>query len=253
MTTRVKVYKPYLGSGKVYLRDASKAQSPSYEIGNVSELKLAIDEEVIEQKDYTSAGGGTHAEVRRINSVTASMVLHDLNADNLALATRGTTTAVAAGTVTDEAHSAWAGSLVRLEHPAPTSVVVTSTDGATTYTDYEVRPEGIFVLATGDIATAATSAGDAGVTIKVAYSYGAYTNIEALTQGGTTWQVSFGGINEADSNKPVLVDLWKVNLGAASNLSLIGDELGSIPLEGKCLKESSKGGGDSAFFRVQQA
>jgi|SRR5690554_361880 len=250
MATRVEVYKPYLGAGKVYLRDASKATSPRYEIGNVSELKLAIDEEVIEQKDHTSAGGGTHAEVRRISSVEASMVLHDLNADNIALATRGTNSHIEAGTISDEVATAFAGSLVRLAHPQPTEVVVTSSDGETTYTDYEVRPEGLFIKAAGDIATA--DASGEGVAIKVAYKHEGYDQIEALTTGGVPWEISFGGINEADSNKPVLVDLHKVNLGAASELSLIGDSLGSIALQGKLLKDASKGAGKSAYYRVQQ-
>lgn len=257
MAERVEIYKPYLGSGQVYLRDVSTASGPLYPIGNVSALTLTIDEEVIEQKDYTQPGGGTHAEVRRINSVTAAMTLHDLNADNLALATKGTTTAVAGSTASDEAVTAHVGALIRLVNPSPSAVVVTSEDGNTTYTedtDYEVRGEGIFILAGGAIATAVnglTTPSD-GLPILVTYAHPDYNQVEALTSGGKNWAITFGGMNEADSDKPCVVDLHKVNLGAASELALIGDALGSVALEGKCLKDTSKGSSQSAYYRVQQ-
>src|SRR5690606_12931002 len=135
---RVETYKPYLGVGPVYIREAGQPGAALFHIGNTSELKLAHDENVIEQPDYDSPGGGTHAEVRRINSVTASFVMHDLNADNLAMATRGTTTAVAGGSITDEAHTAHVGGLIRLLHPGGDAVAPTSQDGPPPYTACEV-------------------------------------------------------------------------------------------------------------------
>lgn len=258
MTERVAVYKPYLGSGKVWLRDQSLPNGPSYHIGNVSELKLTHDETVIEQKDHTSSGGGTHAEVRRINSVTAAITMHDLNADNLALATKGTNTTVAAGTITDEAGTAHKGALIRLAKPSPTTVVVTSSDGNTTYTegtDYDIAGAGIVIATTGALADEIDALGTPsdGVPVLIDYAYGAYNELEALTQGNANWALTFDGVNEADGDSPQIVDLHKVNLGAASELSLIGDALGTISVEGKCLKDSSQGAGKSAYYRVQQA
>lgn len=257
MSERVEIYKPYLGSGQVYLKQAGVANAPRYPIGNVSEVKLTIDEEVIEQKDYTQPGGGTYAEVRRINAVTAAMTLHDLNADNLALATKGTTTAVASGSVTDESHTAHNGALMRLAHPAATSVVVTSDPTGTTYTegeDYEVRGEGIFILRTGAIATAidGLATPSDGLPLLISYSHGAYNQIQALTSSSSYWEISFGGMNEADGDKACVIDLWKVNLGAAKEVPLITGALGSVALEGKLLSDSSKGSGESKFYRVQQ-
>ncbi|MBM96496.1 MAG: hypothetical protein CMI09_11715 [Oceanospirillaceae bacterium] len=257
MSERVEIYKPYLGSGQVYLKQAGDAIAPRYPIGNVSELKLAIDEEVLEQKDHTLPGGGTHAEVRRVNAITASLTLHDLNADNLALATKGTTTAVASGSVTDESHTAHKGALLRLVHPGAASVVVTSDPSGTTYTegtDYEVRGEGVFILSTGAIATAIDGLGtpSAGLPLLITYSFGAYNQIQALTNSSNYWEISFGGMNEADGDKPCVIDLWKVNLGAAKEVPLITGSLGSVALEGKLLSDSSKGSGESKFYQVQQ-
>lgn len=244
MTT--KTYKPYLGSGKVYARVVGMATALA-EIGNVSELKLTTDEESKELKNNTG-GGGTYAEVKRINGVGVSMVLHDLNQVNLSRALKGTASEVVSGSVTDEVQVAYKSGLCRLAHPAPTSVVVTNTAADTTYAagiDYEVRGEGIYILP-GTTITEAES-------IKVSYSHAEYDVIEALTQSAVELEMAFGGINEADSDKPVLVDLYRVSLGAAKELSLIGDDFASLALEGKLLVDSSKTGvGKSKFFNVKQ-
>lgn len=84
-------------------------------IGNVSSLNLAVSEDTKELADFTSSGGGTYNKVIRIKSVDASMTLHDVSPSNLAIATRGVATAVTAGTVTDEPHVAYTGSLVKFD------------------------------------------------------------------------------------------------------------------------------------------
>lgn len=241
-----KTYKPYLGSGKVYARVVGSAMALA-EVGNVSELKLTTDEESKELKNNTG-GGGTYAEVKRINGVGVSMVLHDLNQVNLSRALKGTASEVVAGTVTDEVQVAYKGGLCRLAHPGPTAVIVTNTGATVTYvagTDYEVRGEGVFVLPGTTIADAES--------INVSYSHADYDVVEALTQSGVELEMAFGGINEADSDKPVLVDLYRVSLGAAKELSLIGDDFASLALEGKLLVDGSKtGAGKSKFFSVKQ-
>jgi hypothetical protein len=257
MANRVEVYKPYIGSGKVYIRDASLPDGPNYFIGEVSELKLSIDEEVKKLASHTDSGGGTHAEVRRIDSVTASMVLHDLNADNIALATKGVRTSVEAGTVSDEEVTAFSGALIRLANPATSAVVVTSEDGTTTYTegtDYEVRNEGLFVVDGGAISVAveALATPSDGLPLLVSYSHSAYSLVEPLTASSTNWAITFGGMNEADSDNACVVDLHKVSLGAASEHSLIADDFGQLALEGTLQKDTSKGSSQSAYYRVQQ-
>lgn len=257
---RVEVFKPYLGVGKIYLKNLDVKDGPSYHVGNVSELRLGIDEEVIEQPDHTAPGGGMYAEVRRVNSVTVNMTMHDFNYGNLELATRGSANLQQAGTVSEEEATLRKGALLRLDHPAATDVVITdASSGSTTYKDYEVRAEGIFVPLEGDLATADTGEG---VEVKVSYSYGAHTNIEALTSASKNWALTFGGLNEADGGAPVIVDLWKVSFGATDELSLIGNELGQISLEGQCLKDFSRTAstpGDnpsaiafSPFYRIQR-
>lgn len=241
------IYKPYLGAGQVYGK-AEGVNGPLAPIGNVSELKLAIDEESKELTDYTHGGGGTYAEVKRVKGVTVTATLHDLNKTNLARALYGDSAAVDGGTVTDAAHVAYQGGLIRLAHPQPTGVVVTDDTGGTTYVagaDYEVRPEGVYILA-GAIAD--------GAAIKVRYAYAGYDLVQALTRSGLVLEMAFGGVNEADSGKPVVVDLYRVSLGAAKEISLIGDDFASLQLEGKLLVDPTRtGAGISRFLKVSMA
>lgn len=240
------VYKPYLGAGQVYARAEGVAAALAA-IGNVSELKLSIDEESKELTDYTHGGGGTYAEVKRVKGVTVTATLHDINKTNLARALYGESSAVASGTVTDEKHTAYHGGLIRLDHPQPTSVVVKSDDGLIYQAgvDYEVRPEGVFILA-GAIADSSA--------VKIDYAYDDYDVVQALTKSGAILEMVFGGVNEADSGKPVIVDLFRVSLGAAKEISLIGDDFASLQLEGKLLVDNAKvGAGISRFLKVSMA
>jgi len=236
----------YLGSGQVYMRDRSLPDGGLLPVGNISALGLAVNENVIELRDHTRPGGGTRNEVRRIESVELSATMHDISPANFARSTYGLTEAVEAGTVTGEVVTARKGALVRLAHASPTDVVVTDEEtGLTTYvagTDYEVRPGGLFILEGGTITD--------GEALGVDYEHGAEDLVQALVRAGVEFEIHFEGLNEARSGKAVLVDIWRCRLGAAQNISLIGDEFAGLEVTGRLLADGSKGAGESAYFKT---
>ncbi len=242
------VYYPYLGSGKIYARVAGAAAG-LMELGNASKLELAVKEDKQKLKDYSKPGGGTYASVSRIDSVSLQMTLNDLNKTNVARAVFGTESAVAGAAVVDEAVVAYKGALVPLAHINPTAVTVTSADAVTTYTagvDYEVRASGIFVLAAGAITDAQA--------LKVDYTYAAYDKVEAMTQGAIILELHFEGLNEANSGKPVIVDVYRAQLSPTKALSLLGDKFADLQVEAELLADTSKvGEGISQYFRVKMA
>lgn len=86
----------YLGSGRIYLRDiAASPQTGFLEVGNCSALQFTVTEDVKTLVDYTTPGGGTRNEVRRISAVEMSLTATDLIARNLARALNGTSSFVA--------------------------------------------------------------------------------------------------------------------------------------------------------------
>lgn len=240
----IQTYRPTLNAGQVYMRVAGSA-APLRAIGNVSSLTLEINEDEKTLQDFTRPGGGQWAAVSRVTGVNASMTLHDLDPINLARSIYGGTSAVTGATVTNEAHTAYQGGLIRLAHPDPTAVTVTSDPAGTTYvagTDYEVRPEGIMILEAGI---------DDADPILVNYTYAGYDVVQALTSGSNAYEITFGGLNEANSNSPVVLDLFRVQISAAANLSLIGDDFASLEVTGKVLLDATKTGtGVSRYFKV---
>lgn len=239
----------YIGTGKVYVKDANTAGG-LIEVGNCSKLEFSVEEDAIELRDYTSPGGGVLNEVRRVKGVTATMTLHELKPENIAIMLYGTSAAVNAGDVADEVVVGYPGALSRLAHAAPAAVVVKNdfegSAGGTTFEeglDYEVRPGGIFILGgTGTITP--------GQTLHVAYSYGSEDVIEALVAAAKEYALHFEGLNEAQSGKPFLVDAHRVRFGAAKAFGLISDAFAGFELTGKLLKDSTKGAGVSPFFKA---
>lgn len=242
------VYYPYLGSGKIYARVAGAAAG-LMEIGNASKLELAVKEDKQKLKDFSKPGGGTYATVSRVSEATLAMTLNDLNKTNVARALFGTESAIVGAAVVDEVVTAYKGAIVPLAHPNPTAVTVTTSDAVTTYvanTDYEVRAGGIFILAAGAIADAAS--------LKVDYTYAAYDKVEAMTTSSIALELHFEGLNEANSGKPVIVDVWRAQLSPTKALSLLGEKFADLEVEAEVLADTSKTGvGISQYFRVKMA
>lgn len=243
-----KIYRPTALVGQVYARPYGTDVLPM-PIGNVLELKLEHEEDVQTQEDMTMLGGGVHAERRRVKGVKISMKLADLNATNLARATQATIEAVAAGAIVDEPHTAMLGGLVRLAHIQPTDVVLkkgATALGATAVPaagNYEVRPEGLFLSAT---ATGITNAEK----LWVSYSHSDYAALEAMTTPATELELTFAGLNEADSGKPAVLEIWRASQGVTKSLELIGKGFGALDVTGSVLMDPTKTGvGVSRYYK----
>jgi hypothetical protein len=136
----------------------------------------------------------------------------------------------------------------------PTVVGTTVVDGTATIVcagletlvagmDYEVRPGGIFVLAASAID---------GEVWSVGYTKAGYDVVQALTTSGREYELLFDGLNEARSGKRTRVTAYRVKVGAAKTISLIGEDYAALEVTGKLLKDTSKTGlGVSQYFRVE--
>lgn len=243
------IYRPTMNAGKLYARLVGSAAAMQ-SIGGVEVLELSIEEDTKKQTDYSVGGGGTRAQVKRVNSVTMKATLQDLNPVNLARAVFGETSAEVAATVTDEPHQAWKGGLIPLAHINPTAVTLTTAGGTPTAIpmagNYEVRPEGIFIF---DNAPGITTDG---MNVLVDYAHSGYDVIEALTGAAPILEMRYAGLNEALSGTPSVIDLFRVQMGATKGFGLINDDFATLEVEGEVLADPTKtGAGVSRFFRAQ--
>ncbi|MBV5297847.1 MAG: hypothetical protein JZU64_06810 [Rhodoferax sp.] len=241
-------YYPFLGSGIIYARVAGAAAG-LLSLGNASKLELVAKDKKVTLQDFSKPGGGTYASVSRIENVTLNMTLNDLNKNNVARALFGTESTVTGGAIVDEVITAYKDAICPLAHPSPTAVIVTSSDALTTYvanTDYEVRAAGIFIIGTGAIADAAS--------LKVDYSYVSYSKVEAMTSTAVILEMHFEGLNEANSGKPVIIDIYRAQLSPAKALSLLGDKFSDLQVDAEVLIDATKtGAGISRYFKVKLA
>lgn len=88
-----------------------------------------------------------------------------------------------------------------------------------------------------------------GQAITAAYSYIEQVRVDALTEGAKELYLRFEGLNTAEDNSPVVVEVFKFNTDPLKELALIGDGVQQFVLEGSVLADSSKTTG-SKYFRA---
>lgn len=245
--TTTRTFHPVLGSGMVYAKRYGSAEPLAW-IGGVEKLEIAINDEKKKQQNFDKPGGGTRAQVVRIKDMMIKADLQDFNAVNFARSVFGSQSEVLSGTVTGESRTVYEGGLIRLAHLNPTNVVLKL--GAATILptgNYEVRPEGIFIL------SGATGLAD-GDTVTIDYAHSGYDVIQAITTAAPVLELSFAGVNEAMDGSTSVVDIFKVQMGAAKSIGFIDDNFAKLQIEGEVLSDPAQTGvGVSKFFRVQMA
>ena len=238
----------YLGSGKMFLEDLDDKKGLIF-IGNCSSLEYAAEPEEIEEKNYTSPGGGLDNSVQRISSVSVNYEARHFKTANMARAMFGSSAEVASGTITAEEHKAYPGALLLLVNPGATDIVITEATGSTELvegTDYIINSAGM-----PEILESSTLVTPAGIDVKVAYKHEKYATIQALVASGKRYRMVFLGLNEARSNKPVVIEVFRVNHSPA-NLSFIGDEFQGMTFSAKVEKDPTKtGSGVSQYLTIK--
>lgn len=127
----------------------------------------------------------------------------------------------------------------------PTTVGATVTDGTAVLTcmgkisltvDTEFTVSGAGVYIEEDAPVTDGQIYDAGYTKAASYV------VQALLNAAQEYEMVFDGLNEARSGKPVVVHAFRVKIGAAANLGLIGEDYAGLEVAGEVLADTSKNG-----------
>jgi len=227
--------------GRVYLgkRDTEGNPQDVRSPGNVAELKLALKTDVLEH--YESQSGQRTLDHRMVKqkSATVMLTIEEFTKENLALALYGTHVVGEPGTVTDEpvgGATPVVGDRYFLAHPKVSSLVVTDSAGTPA------------ALTLGTHYTADTDFGaiqfldTAGFTapFKASYAFGVATEIGIFTQALPERYLRLEGINTAQDNAKVLVELYRVAFDPLKEISFISDDYNKFELEGSLLADGTK-------------
>jgi hypothetical protein len=230
----------FSGQGRVYLaeRDSSGDPQSLRWVGNVPDLKVSLNTETIEHKESYSGQRLTDLQLIKSKDGEFSCTLEDLSIENLELSLYGVTSAQVGGSVTDEALPVGVvvGQTWMLAHPFVSSVVVQDSAGTpatltagTHYTVHANQGAIEFLNVTGFTQP-----------FKVDYSYGAAKATAMFRSAQPELWLRFEGINTADANKPVIVDLYRVAIQPSKELALISDEIQRFELTGRVLADQTK-------------
>ena len=227
--------------GRVYLgkRDPNGLPIEVRSPGNVADLKLSLKTEVLEH--YESQSGQRSLDHRMVKSKSASITLaiEEFTRENLALALYGTHVTTAGGSVTDEpvgGASPVVGDRYFLAHPKVSTLVLK--DSAATPatlalgTNYTADPDfGAvqFLDASGFTPP-----------FKASYAYGDVSEIGLFTQPLPERYLRLEGLNTAQGNAKVLVELYRVAFDPLKELAPISNEYNKFELEGSLLADSTK-------------
>jgi len=227
--------------GRVYLgkRDTSGLPIEVRSPGNVADLKLSLKTDVLEH--YESQSGQRSLDHRMIKSksATINLAIEEFTKENLALALYGTQVATTGGSVTDESVGGAApvvGDRYFLAHPKVSTLVVKDSAGTPA------------TLTLGTHHTADTDFGaiqfldTASFTapFKASYAFGDVSEIGIFTQPLPERYLRLEGLNTAQDNAKVLVELYRVAFDPLKELALISNEYNKFELEGSLLADSTK-------------
>lgn len=240
--------KSFIGLADIYGRLYAAAGS-ARPFGSIDKADLSFEEDVRKDQNYGRDGGILNTS-GRLTDVVLTLSFQSLTLDNLALAYRGGIRSEAAGTVTDEEHLVDQGGFVRLKGISQSSIVVTNAGGTITYdlgVHYKPGGAGIQIL---DGASAGKPAIANGSTIKVSHEYQAVDIVEGLIAAQPELTLYFDGINEAEGNENVAVDLWRWKPNLIKSLSMIGSGYARAEIAGSLLLDPTQTlPGRSKFFR----
>lgn len=230
----------YSGQGVVLLgdRDANGEALNLLPVGNVSALSITIQTTVLEHKESQTGQRAIDLRLTTETKCNLSMTIENFIAVNLAAALRGeaTTVASAVGHTQTINVGTTVGTVTPLAFTNVSNLVIT---GKTLGTDYLLN------AAAGSLEWLTAGTG----TVTATYDYAAQKQVDALTQGFTEKYMRFEGLNTADSNKPVVVDVFKFSTDPLKDLALISDTVQQFVLEGNVLADPLHTVG-SKFFRT---
>ncbi|AUM00570.1 hypothetical protein B4966_10635 [Rhodocyclaceae bacterium] len=234
---------PYFsGQGRVYIgaRDGLGNPAGLAFVGNVPELKVSLSVDTIEHQEAQSGQRLTDLQLIKTKKGEFACTLEELSPGNLALALYGHSTPVTPGTVTGEAlpQPVVPGSLYPLAHQNVSAVQIQDSDvtpKTLPSSQYSVHVKHGSVLILD-----ATTGGPYVEPFTVDYAYGAAHSTAMFTQPLPERWIRFEGLNTADGNREVVIDLYRVAINPAKELSIITDELLKFELSGQVLADLSK-------------
>ncbi|MGI4991067.1 hypothetical protein ACRXCV_00425 (plasmid) [Halobacteriovorax sp. GFR7] len=219
-------------------------------IGNVPELTISIEQTTEEHKESWSGQRAVDVVLATETTVTVAITFESFDPDMLALGLLGTVTNNAAATETDLEVKVYLDKWTYLDHVSVSNLSFKdAVDAALTLTegvDVEINAEGGAIM----IKTGNDDGIVDGDTIKVTYDYDTQYDLQALTTAAPERYFILDGLNTQDSNKPVRLEIFRLQTQPFTGLGFINDGIAQASVSATALADATRSGaGISSFFR----
>lgn len=236
----------FKGIGIVHAQRLGVASAPLRDLGDVETLKFANRSNQMVWKQHRKPGGGNLATLDNLDGTTLDVQMQEWTAENLAMALQGKVVELASQVIASEAIVLQPGSLAMTEFPGPTAITLTRTSDSS-----EIPLSAVVVSAAGISVPEGSTEITAPTPVTIAYTSTAATRIEPLIEAGAEYRLVFDGLNEADSGRPVIVEVFRWKAPPAEELALIDAENpGKLLAKGEVLADLSRPAGESPFYRI---
>jgi hypothetical protein len=232
----------FQGRGRIYIAERNNSGIPGAFkfVGCADAFNVALSVETIQHYSKCTSADALDYQGTKTQSAEVNMTLSEWVKANILLALRAVEVPDAtSGSVSGEACGTGflAGDVYLLGattgQPRTNVSAVSVDDGGGPLvldTDYTLNAD------TGAVTfiTATTGA------VTADYTYDDLPYASMFRAGQKDYWLRFDGVNKADGDAPVLVDLYKVQFNPAQNLDLLSDELALMELSGAVLVDANK-------------
>ncbi|MDJ0591121.1 MAG: hypothetical protein QNJ72_14185 [Pleurocapsa sp. MO_226.B13] len=243
----------YSGQGRVSIARRTSLGRPNDDgfafLGNCSKLMTQAEVEVVKHNESQTGKNAVDNRFEKTQEVMIESTFDEIIQEALERYLYGSTTDVAAATITAEPIKAKLGREVPTAQIPDTFTSLTDVGGATTYvlgTDYLISPTGMISFpATGSTITD-------GQDLEANYDAKPERITTAFTASNESFYLRFDGLNRASDDKPVVIEMYKTRFDPSS-LEAINDEYAEYELNGDVLYDACNAEDDlyGGFMRIR--
>ncbi|MBE2242389.1 MAG: hypothetical protein IAE86_06525 [Burkholderiaceae bacterium] len=231
----------YYGQGKVWSRRLNEEGAGWRWWGDVSALTLALELEKLQHKESYSGNKGIARDFAISKAMTVNATLHQADTDSLAEQLYGEVSTVASGAVTGESlGTVAAGDVFKLAYPGGSALVITDSTPVTplTIADTHYQFDGRF----SSLEFLSLPGGPPVMPLKAAYSYAGHKQVGMFTKPQPIIEFRYEGVNLAEGNAPVIVEIYRMSTDPLKELALINNDtsLAGMPVSCAAQIDTSK-------------
>lgn len=233
--------KYFSGQGKLFIGalDVNGNAAGLEWVGNVPSLTLTFETETLEHKESYSGNRLVDLRLSRENRSRVNATLEQISKENLARLMRGTATIRTGATITNELNGPGlvAGQFINTRFPDVTALTITDSAGVPTTlvlnTNYRITNARQGTIELMNV-TSFTQP------LKLNYTYAGHELVTMFTEGSNRYYCRFEGLNTADDNRPMVVELYEVQFDPAREIALITDDVAQFELVGSAIYSSAR-------------